>query len=249
VSIHWPIDRVTDPLPDMPDPVTPEWIRAALERNGAETMATAIIHYLSGRQFGYETVTVRPCPSGVRTRARDSDATVTSYLVSWEGYGWVGVPCGCGPRCTVSGPRVVHLPGPASEVTSVVVAGVELPEVGYRLEGNALYRIGGNWPGQDMGKPLGEANTWAVTYLRGRPVPAGVGALTGLLAKEIETALHDDGECRLPRTVTTASRQGVTYRAYDPAVIYKSGKTGLPEVDLWLASVNPNALMAAPSVR
>jgi hypothetical protein len=44
------------------------------------------------------------------------------------------------------------------------------------------------------------------------------------------------------------SRQGVTYRAYDPAVIYASGKTGLAEIDGWLAAVNPNALTAAPTV-
>ena len=48
--------------------------------------------------------------------------------------------------------------------------------------------------------------------------------------------------------MTTASRQGVTYRAYDPQAIYANGKTGLAEIDLVLAAVNPNALMSAPTV-
>jgi hypothetical protein len=87
-----------------------------------------------------------------------------------------------------------------------------------------------------------------VTYNRGIVPPQGVAGLTGNLAKEMLDALDNEGRCRLPRTVTTASRNGVTYRAYDPAAIYANGKTGLPEIDLWLAAVNPHALMAPPSV-
>ena len=49
---HWPIDRQTDPLPPPPDPMTPEWMSKALERNAAESLAVAILYYLSGRQFG-----------------------------------------------------------------------------------------------------------------------------------------------------------------------------------------------------
>lgn len=248
MDVYWPIDRVTTPLPPAPDPVTPEWMKAALERHAAESLAVAILHYLSGRQFGYFTKTVRPCPASGYSRI-PGESMVTSYLVSWEGYGWVGVPCGCSGGCTLSGPRVVHLPGPVAEVITVAINGVTVDPTGYKVEGNLLYRVGGKWPRQDLGKPLGETNTWAVTYHRGLPVPAGVAAYTGLLAKEIETALHDDGRCRLPRTVTVANRQGITYRAYDPAVIYKTGKTGLPEIDLWLSGVNPHALIAAPSVR
>lgn len=79
-------------------------------------------------------------------------------------------------------------------------------------------------------------------------MPESFAALTGLLAKEFLAALDNEGRCRLPRTVTVASRQGITYRAYDPQVIYANGKTGLPEIDLLLAAINPHALMAAPTV-
>lgn len=57
------------------------------------------------------------------------------------------------------------------------------------------------------------------------------------------------GKCRLPRRVQTVSRQGVTYQMVDPTDIYRDGLTGLPEVDIWIASVNPNRLMGAPRVR
>ena len=52
----------------------------------------------------------------------------------------------------------------------------------------------------------------------------------------------------MPRTVTEVSRQGVTHRMYDVNAIYSSGKTGIPEIDLFLAAVNPNHLMQAPTV-
>lgn len=249
--MFWPIDRQTDPLPPQPDPMTPEWMSKALERNAAESLAVAILYYLSGRQFGIWTHTVRPCRGP--WPSPQLMGPVTSYLLSWEGNGWVSFPCGCKGSCKVGGPRVVHLPGPVYELVSVQIEETTFLapalETMVKLEGSALYRVGGPWPRQDLGRPLGERNTWAVTYRRGRDVPPGVAAFTGLLAKELEMALDaDDDDCRLPRSVVVASRQGVTYRQYDPTVLYANGKTGIAEIDLWLAAVNPHALMAAPSV-
>jgi len=43
-------------------------------------------------------------------------------------------------------------------------------------------------------------------------------------------------------------RQGVSFEVYNPNDVYSNGKTGLPEVDMWLAAVNPHHLQAAPSV-
>lgn len=247
MAFEWPIDRSDlPPLPEQTDPPSAQWIASAIERNAAEMLAVQIMWSLSGRQFGLYSHTARPCRQPLRNH--HGSGPVTSYVVSWEGSHWLNLPCGCVGGCRVGGPRVVHLAGPVYDVSEVVIAGVLQPTDTYTVEGNALYRIGGAWPSQDLGRPLGEPGTWSVTYQRGIPVPGGVAQLTGLLAKEILTALDNDGVCRLPRTVTVASRQGVSYRAYDPAAIYESGKTGLPEVDLWLSSVNPHALMAAPTV-
>lgn len=242
----WPVDRHDfPPLPDLTDPPTPAYIQAVMERNDAENLAVAILYRLTGRQFGLHSHTVRPCVSRPSLRS----GGVTSYLVSWEGDHWINVACGCQGTCTRSGPRMVHLPGPVVSVSEVKVGDVALPADGYVLEGNVLYRVGGPWPRQDLSRPLGEANTWSVTYERGIPVPPEFRQLTGILAKEILVALDDaDDECRLPRTVTVASRQGISYRAYDPAVIYANGKTGIAEIDLVIASINPHAVMAPPSV-
>jgi hypothetical protein len=35
----------------------------------------------------------------------------------------------------------------------------------------------------------------------------------------------------------------------DPTNLYQDGKTGIPEIDLWLSAVNPYHLISAPEVR
>ncbi|UJQ86546.1 head-to-tail adaptor [Mycobacterium phage PenguinLover67] len=250
-TFDWPIDRT--PLPALPEPGDPpsaDYIKALTERNAAESLAVQVMFALSGRQFGLYSYTVRPCRQPLHQDWRGfAPGGVTSYLLSWEGDRWINWACGCLGSCKETGPNVVHLPGPVYDVTKVEIAGVELPADQWALEENKLYRRTAPWPAQDLNRPLGDTNTWGVTYRRGIPVPDGGAALTGLLAKEFLAAINSgEGKCRLPRTVTAVSRQGVSYRAYDPAVIYANGKTGLPEVDLWLAALNPNHLVAAPSV-
>ncbi|QFP94639.1 head-tail adaptor [Mycobacterium phage LilMcDreamy] len=243
MSFNWPVDRTG--LPSVGEP--PDEAKV-LEREGAVALAVSILWALSGRQFGTVTTTARPCRVPLHSEYRGSVA-VTSYVLSWEGDRWLSFPCGCGNRCRAAGPNVVHLPGPVASVTEVKIAGVVVPSNVWAVEGDLLYRREGPWPPQDLNRPAGDVGTWTVTYERGLPVPDGIAQLTGILAKEFVTAINNNGQCRLPRTVTTASRQGVTYRAYDPAVIYANGKTGLPEVDMWLATVNPHHIMAAPTVR
>lgn len=241
----WPIDR--SGFPELPDPGAEGYARKLAEEQAAAQLATSVMWALSGRQFGTAATIARPCRAPLRNH--HGPGPVTSYVLSWEGYGWITPPCGCAGACRVSGPNVVHLPGPVASVTKVEIAGVVLNPAVWTIEGNALYRREGPWPSQDLNRPLGDAGTWGVYYERGIPVPIGVDQLTGSLAKEMLTAVSDDvARCRLPRTVSVVNRQGITYRAYDPAAIYASGKTGLAEVDLWLASVNPHALMASPSV-
>ena len=155
--------------------------------------------------------------------------------------------CGCVGSCSFTGPAAVHLAGPVAGIERVRIKGVELDVDEYIVENSILYRLNGNWPAQDLGRP--ESLSWSVDYLRGVAVPAGVDVLTGLLAAEFVTACGgNSSKCRLPRNVVSTTRQGVTYQVYDPTTMYSQGKTGLAEVDLWLSSVNPNRLTEGPSV-
>lgn len=249
MAYTWPIDRGCLPalpdVPDLPDDPTPVqtadhaaaqalYDAALARRNTAEDLAVTVLWALSGRQFGAAEIAVRPCSNGYS-------------LARMSGH-WSEIPCGCAlGGCVVAGPRVAHLPGPVhhhSDDTPIVVTigGQILPADQYVLEGDVLHRVGGAWPYQDLGRPLGEYGTWCVSYHRGRPAPAVVAPLVGQLAREFLLACSDDpGECRLPSTVTQTTRQGVTH-VFDPARILSAGYTGLVEVDRWLAAVNPRRL-------
>ena len=142
-------------------------------------------------------------------------------------------------------------PGPFAigEVVEVRIGNTVLDPSAYVLEGDLLYRTGGlSWPSQDLTRPLPEDGTWSVTYTRGVPPPEGTAVLAGLLAKEFISACTG-GKCRLPRRVQSVSRQGVTYDMADPLPLLQAGKTGLPEIDLWLQAVNPHVLQSPPKVR
>lgn len=254
MTCAWPVDRSCyDALPADDDPT---YEAKAAQQNSNENLAIFVLWSLSGRQFSQCPITIRPCPSDLgRLPLPWSRALIETPFGSslWE-LGWTGtfgdwtdLGCGCqGSRCYASGPRVVHLPGPAAAVQSVSLAGVDLDSSGYQQEGDLLYRTPGNWPTQDLNRPLGEDHTWSVTYLRGVPVPQGVDRITGQLAQEFTTACNN-GKCRLPRTVVSTSRSGVTH-VFDPSRMLSLGFTGLSEVDSWLVTVNPNKLMQGPRV-
>lgn len=107
------------------------------------------------------------------------------------------------------------------------------------------------WPTcQDMSKPATEPGTFEVTYLRGKPVPeTGVWA-AGLLACELIKACvpaSEGCECRLPSNVQSVVREGVSIDM-EAFVLGGAGGTGIPEVDLWLKTVNPRQQVAPSRV-
>lgn len=247
MTCAWDVDRTCLPEVDENDPA------AVAMRQEHEDMAVSILWALSGRQFGQCPVTIRPCPEGSTYRtARWSPLPSygPGFSPIFESGEWRNVGCSClGSGCRVSGPRLIHLPGPVGEIVEIRIADVVLDPDNYEIEGDRLYRHSLAWPSQDLSAPLGEPGTWSITYTRGNPVPHGVATLTGLLAAEFIKACTKGGNCRLPRQVQTVTRQGVTYSKVDPTNIFRSGLTGIPEIDIWLASVNPNKLQAAPRVR
>lgn len=244
-TCSWPIDRACLPPVDENDEV------AVAKQQAAADLAVSIMWSLSGRQFGVCPVLARPCPSPCLIAGHGSWLGGPGWYPVWSGdTGWRNVSCGCDTvNCSAVGPSVVHLPGPVVEINEVTIDGAVLDPSNYALEAGRLYRRNGaHWPRQDLLSPLGEVGTWSVDYDQGIPVPAGVGVLVGILTLEFLNACSG-GKCRLPRRVTSVTRNGVSYQMVDPTDIYAAGKTGLSEVDLWLSSVNPYKLLAAPTVR
>lgn len=244
MSCQWSVDRSC-----LPEAVSDIDIA---QQEAAEDLAVQVLWSLSGRQFGVCPVLARPCRQQCSGVDYIGYPSMGWFFPVWDGGNWRNIACGCGPRCSWESPRVVHLASrvglPIQEVTEVVIDGIVLDSTEYRLEGDLLYRVNGEWPTQDLTTPLDDEGTWSVTYTRGIPPPPGTAKLVGMLAAEFLAACTG-GKCRLPRRVRSVTRQGVSYDMADPTDVLASGKTGIPEVDLWLAAVNPHAVQQPVSVR
>ncbi len=210
--------------------------------------AVMVLWALTGRQFGVCATTVRPCPHQKDRRWSDTVIPGIGWIPVLDAGVWRSMALCTRSSCTADSLSVVELPGHVQDVVEVIVDGVVIAPSSYRLEGSRLYRAGGrDWPAQDLGRPAGDLGTWSVTYNQGWPPPAGAAAMVGALAREF-WAMCSGGKCRLPRRVTSVSRQGVTFQMVDPTDIYQSGQTGLPEVDLWVTAINPNHLSSPSQV-
>lgn len=150
------------------------------------------------------------------------------------------------------GPHGVMLAGPVVAVTQVLIDGQIVPPGEYRQEGSILYRTAGqSWPtAQDLSEDPSEAGTWQITYQRGVRVPAaGNWAVTAMARELLEAMIGGPGSCpRIPARAQSVVREGVAIQLVDPATFIDNGRTGVTEVDMFLAAVNPNQLAAPPLV-
>lgn len=240
-------DVVTFPVPRVRqhgDPIEPWVTGAELAQDprlaGADPavltlmaqVSTEILYALSGRRFGgarYEVLRVLAPPGGAAVGAAGG---VWSVGEVWDQNGSLrdGLRY-CG------GASTVVLPGqPVTQVLNVSIDGTTLDPASYRVdEGRNLIRTNGSWPvWVDDRRPR-----LTITYVYGnQPTDS---AKYAALIYATEHALREVGhtECRLPRRVTSITRQGVTATILDPHEFVKDGRTGIYEVDAFLFSTNP----------
>lgn len=215
-----------------------------------DEVATGLLWARTGRVYGLCEVTVRPC--------RDDCATAASgpWWPSRADGEWVNRSvCGCPGACGCgSAPAQVTLPGPVAAIVDVVVDGVAIVSDGepagvVRVDNyrHVVREDGEAWPAcVHMGDPA--PGGWSITYLHGAPVPPAGAWAAGALACELAKACAGS-PCRLPRNVTSVVRQGVTVTRSDLDALVDAGRFGLYEVDLWVASAQPDVAshMLAPS--
>src|SRR5690606_26066328 len=92
---------------------------------------------------------------------------------------------------------------------------------------------------------------WEITFLQGEVVPPGGGLVAGILACEYAKALCNDNSCRLPKRVTTVTRQGLTMAMLDNFLDLEKGYTGIREIDDWVTTQNKPkrpSLVTSPDV-
>lgn len=223
----------------------PEAVRAEMALTGSQwaralTIASEILWALSGRRwYGtgcLEEAYLRSTPPRPGTGA-------WPYHESWGDCGcwlqadWInGYPIAAflGSWSHVEGVYAVRLPrAVVTAVTSVTINGV--PFTSYNLTRSGwLERLDGKrWD-------LCSGST-VVTYHHGEPPPLGGVQAAVTLAIELARDMYAVGKCRLPKRLTTITRQGVTVDIADSLDILDKGGTGLTSVDLWLRAVNPEA--------
>lgn len=227
------------------------WDPVVLDRMIA--VATDLLYELSGRRFpGACLGVVRPCAR------RSPSLPKLGHEVSVEGWTWNRAwgYCGCNRsrQCGCTRLSEVTLGGyPVVAIGEVLVDGVALDPSLYRVDDHRyLVRLpdpdGSNpgWPCcSRIDLPVTEPDTWQVTYTYGvEPPSAGVHA-AARLACELALACSPEtiSRCRLPRRVREIVRQGVSMTLIDPFDFFEERRTGLYEVDLFLAAYNPNGRM------
>ena len=249
--VTWPVDYPDD--------------CSALTTGNRALFTEAAVDYLwqvTHRRFGTFTEVLRPCrpefsASNRRVRLwqwqwntmlnRDGSGhrvPLSCACLSLRSESLLGVGCtpGRGCQCTQDTATSLLLPGPASNVTSVLLDGT--PFTDWRLDGDALIRSDGQWwpATQDLAAdptdPESGASTLQVTYTRGTPVPVGGQIAAGALACELAKAHAGDASCKLPQRIQTITRQGVTIGFVDDFKNLAEGNTGIWVIDAWVASIN-----------
>lgn len=232
----WPVDEACLPA---------EWEAMDTDlKDRSIALASATLHRLTGYRVGGCPITVRPCKPGCAGTA------LSAYTWAAGGHGmwpmnfagtWVN-SCGCHTDCSCTTLCEIRLPEPVGDIVEVKLDGAVVPAADYRADRNSLVWTGAGdcpWPAcQDLAADDGPG-TFRVTYFNSYPVD-GLGAYAaGVLAAEFAKACSG-GRCRLPATVTTVSRQGVTYDVN--AGTFPDGTTGIREVDAYIGMWNPDHL-------
>lgn len=142
--------------------------------------------------------------------------------------------CGCHIHSSVTLPGVPIVPG--SVVVKVDGAVVD-PSLYAVVGDRSVIRIdGGWWPCcQNVGLADTEEGTFSIEYGWGSMPPEAVLLGTEVLACELATSWANDGECRLPRRLTSIVREGVSMAVLDPMQFLDDGKFGLYETDAAVA--------------
>jgi len=216
-------------------------------------MASEVLFELSGRRFsGACAQTVRPCAQTV-----GGSAYAYHGLASFDGaIGWLpswgSCSCSGADSCSCQTIPQIDLGNvPIVTVDEVRIDGVVLAPTAYRVdEYRWLVRTDGEtWPCcQDMlADDATDPDTFAVDFTFGNAPPLVGKRAAEVLACELAKSCAG-GECRLPKRVTSITRQGLTTVVLDPFDFLTNGSTGIYDVDLFIKTYNPTGRRRPMSV-
>ena len=147
--------------------------------------------------------------------------------------------------------RELHLSGrPVREIHAVTVVQpgkTTLLELGdYEIASGFRLRIAGSVPlPRNVYDPQSRCMTEIhVEYTYGSKPPPAIQSAIDAYAKELELAVTNPSECKLPKRVTSIASQGINMTLLDPQDFLDKGLTGLPAVDSVLRVFNPGRAKA-----
>jgi hypothetical protein len=236
----------------MPNPIPPPtsnqqpWVPAAdlacspcnVDADLVALAATTLADNFSGNQFGLRELRLRPC---ALTASCGCDGwAAPGPFVPWFGWWsdlwWWWGGCGCGR------PKEVRISEPVWSITSVKCDGAILDPTAWILYGdNRLVRVdGGGFPCcQPLSRdPDTTFGTLEIACTIGSPPDAMAVLAVQEIACELVRVFDDPAACRLPAKVQSVVRQQLTVQVLEPTPSLMEGFTGLPMVDLWLASLD-----------
>ena len=123
---------------------------------------------------------------------------------------------------------------PVLSVGQIVQGGITLDPASYSIRNNAYLRRANGVPWV-----LDPVNELLVTYTWGAMPPAAGKRVAVRLANELILLEMGSPECALPQRLMSVNRQGLSYSYVDPQQFLDSGRIGIPEIDMFLAAVNP----------
>ena len=197
--------------------------------------ASHVLWSLSGRLYG---------PVRVTTEAYDTRTSLAQgsrvYPIFMDGVPYNVSTCS---SCSCSGCGVFHrtrLRGyPVRSIIDVWAEGKLLSRDDYVLLDNSVLGL--------TNVAACAAQCLVVKYAYGSGIPPGGKNAAVKLAEELLESSRG-GDCSLPERVTSVSRQGMSWTLLDPQDFLESGRTGIYEIDLMLASLNPARALARPRV-
>jgi hypothetical protein len=212
------------------------------EQDAAAGLASAVLYGLTGRRWagrGERTIEVRA--TGTPWWWRDASLGLAWDQITAGPGGTPALPYLAGGEVwNTAGEevRVLRLPDyPVRAVTAVTVGGTPVDPDGYWLTGNRFLErhAGYGWDLCAGGRHL------TVSYEYGAEPPDAGKAAAARLAAELAKAAAG-AQSALPGYITQRVRQGETISYVSAAALFDKGRTGLADVDLWLATVNPAGL-------
>lgn len=205
-------------------------------KDRALMLATSSLQSLTLNRVGTCPVTIRPCPVRRPCGCRWNPHPIRPGE-------WLNA-CGCRTARYCGPLSEVDLEGPVGFISSIKVDGVELPldtddwriDNGHLLvwQGDGLSPIPET---QDLDKPDTKVGTWSITLSRSYPVLADARIAVAALAMQFAEACQPDGQCSLPRGVTSVVRSGVSFSI--EAGLFPNGLTGIEVVDQFILKWAP----------